>query len=601
MSDDREKLKALLLSEEIAQIKALQKLLDDKQALSELISEVLDPATDIAIEKNPNFQKKFSKIDSKTYVRAIKANKQTFIDALLPIIGPIIRKSVTSSIRRFVADINSRLEVGFSPKALKWRWKAFRTGIPFAEIVFNNTIEYQVKQVFLIDNHTGLLIAHAGHEEALLQDKDAMSAMLTAIQDFVKDSVSADGEGLSAAEIDDDILWITSGNKAKIAAIIKGAPTQRLRNVMMTASEDLHIEFHNELLSEEVWGNSPELEAELEKLLLTKSQSEDEKSSKSINFWPWIIILSGLLFWWGWTSYKHHQEELNIHQMLTNTPGFLLTDLAYDDDKFIATGLQDPLSTPRFRSPNLLINSSPYLSLEPPIVQKRVEKLLNDNALSVSVLNGTVKVSGIVVDKEAYLEKLKMIESQPGIDQVIDEVNTVPLMTLESYLQNNLTPNTLSISQKSDGSIVLTGFTKKELLQNLITELEPLGKIKSEQVEVINIQAVKTFIKQNPINIVSTSSLNSQQKNQLDKISNQFLQLVALENNGTIKLTSQSDCQGSIEKSNENNQMRLDLVKNYLLTQGLQKTQIMNQIIKCDIATEDIKQSKIGVWLEVVK
>ena len=206
MSDDREKLKALLLSEELAQLEALQKLLSNKQQLSEKISEVLSPAADLTIAQDPSFQKKFSKIDSKSFARAIKANKEVFVDALTPMIGPIIRRSVSSAIRSLSSDINRAIELGFSAKALKWRWLAFKTGVPFTEIVFNNTIEYQVQQIFLIDNQTGLLIQHAGQEESLLQDKDAMSAMLTAIQDFIHDSVSKSGESLTAAELGDSLL-----------------------------------------------------------------------------------------------------------------------------------------------------------------------------------------------------------------------------------------------------------------------------------------------------------------------------------------------------------------------------------------------------------
>lgn len=268
----------------MAQIQALQKLLNDKQQLSEKISEVLDSATDLAISKNPTFQKKFSKIDSKSYLRAIKANKQTFIDALLPIIGPMIRQSVTSAIRRFVADVNRAVELGVSAKALKWRWTAFRTGVPFAEVVFNNTIEYQVQQVFLIDNHSGLLIDYAGHEHALLQDKDAMSAMLTAIQDFVKDAVSNEGEGLSAAELGDNLVWLVQGNQANVAVVIKGAPTQRLHDTIVTATENIHIEFHQELEDPALWNSSPELKVELEKLLLTKTQSDGQEDKKGLNF-----------------------------------------------------------------------------------------------------------------------------------------------------------------------------------------------------------------------------------------------------------------------------------------------------------------------------
>lgn len=600
MSNDREKLKALLLSEEIAQIKALQKLLNDKKALSQKLSEVLDPATDLVIKKNPQFQKKFSRIDSKSYVRAIKANKQTFIDALLPIIGPMIRKSVTSSIRKFVADVNRAVELGFSLKALKWRWKALRTGVPFAEIVFNNTIEYQVEQVFLIDNHTGLLIAHAGHEDTLLQDKDAMSAMLTAIQDFVKDSVNAEGEGLSAAEIDDDILWITQGNKAKIAAIIKGAPTQRLREVMMTASENLHIEFHNELASEELWGNSRELEAELEKLLLTKSQSEDEKASKSINYWPWLIILSGLLIWWGWSSYQHKQQSKYLTNELNATPGFVLNDLRYQDGQFIARGLQDPLAEINLKDKNLKLESIAFLSLEDPIIQKRLENILNNKKITVSVTDKIVELTGITHDQEGFNGLLDIIKHQPGVNSVNNKVDFEPILTLSSYLANNSIPNTLKVAEQ-DNIIEITGFSTQDTLTQLKEDLIPFGTIDSNKVDIVEVSGLQSFIQDNPLRIVNPFTFSNEHQLHLDQISQAFIRLQRLQNDGTIKLIAQSDCQGSVDESNEFSQMRMKLTFEYLQSRGIDNNYILTDVIECTTTSDDIDQSKIGVWFEVIQ
>ncbi len=600
MSDDREKLKALLLSEEIAQIQALQKLLDDKEALSKKLSEVLDPATDLTIAQNPNFQKKFSKIDSKSYVRAIKANKQTFIDALLPIIGPMIRKSVTAAIRRFVSDVNRAVEMGLSFKALKWRWKAFRTGIPFAEIVFNNTIEYQVQQVFLIDNHSGLLVAYAGHGEALLQDKDAMSAMLTAIQDFVKDSVNADGEGLSAAEIDDDILWITPGNKAKIAAIIKGAPTQRLRERMLAASEDIHIEFYQELESEHLWNNSPELDAELEKLLLTKSQSDEEQEKKGINFWPWLIILGGLLLWWAWSSYQHHQNRQELIGLLNKTPGFVLTKLRFENDQFIATGLQDPLAEIDTINNNLKLESTPFLSLEDSIIQKRLQNLLNDGKLQISVQDKVVKVEGTSHDQDVLNNQLNILKHQPGVAAVIDQVKYESSLTLDSFLKNNSIPSTLELN-KNDDELIITGFTTLSTLQELEQKLQVFGKVNTRAVEVVTPAALKAHINASPLPIINPNSLNETHTQHLNKISKAFLQLKQLQNDVTIKLTAQSDCQGSLEESNEFSQKRMKLVHTYLLTKGIDNSTILTQVVECSSTAENIDKSKIGVWFEVIE
>lgn len=600
MSNDREKLKALLLKEEIAQIKALQKLLNDKQALTEKISEVIDPATDLAIAKNPKFQKKFSKIDSKAYVRAIKANKQTFIDALLPIIGPMIRKSVTSAIRRFVSDVNRAVEMGFSIQALKWRWKAFRTGVPFAEIVFNNTIEYQVQQVFLIDNNSGLLIAYAGHEEYLLQDKDAMSAMLTAIQDFVKDSVNSGGSGLSAAEIDDDILWITAGNKAQIAAIIKGAPTQRLRERMLAASEDIHIEFYQELDAQELWEDNHELETELEKLLLTKSQSDDEESPKGINYWPWIIALAGLMLWWGWSTYQQHQTEQKLLDSLRNTPGFVLTDLRRSDGHYTVAGLLDPLAEIAPQDVELTINSTPFISLEDPIMRKRAEQILSNDSLHVEVTNGVIIITGESKDDVTYKQKLLQLKSQPGITAVKDKVSHPPQSDLAGFLQQNNLPPSIQATEKA-GIIELSGYATKNMLDELIVELMKYGGVDAQQVELVVIDELKQSINQTPLNMTNPAALNQSQQNQLNELIVRFQKLETLQSGVNLIVTGKSDCQGSVKQSNEFSQVRVTTVSAYLSANGLKEATLRPGINACESSNNEIDASQIGVWFEVAQ
>ncbi len=600
MSNDREQLKALLLSEEIAQLKALQELLQNKQKFSEKVSEVLDPATDLAFKANPAFEKKLSKIDPQSYVEAIKANKQTFIDALLPIIGPMIRKSVTSSIRRFVADVNRAVEMGVSAKALKWRWLAFRTGVPFTEIVFNNTIEYQVQQVFLIDNHSGLLITHVGQEELLHQDKDAISSMLTAIQDFVKDSMGSDGEGLSAAELGDDLLWLIHGSKANIAAVIKGAPTQRLNDAITTTLEHIHIEFNQQLAEPNDWNNNVELKTELEKLLVTKTQSEDEEQQQGINFWPWLLVVCGLLAWWGWSAYQHKVTLNKITNQLNQTAGFMLTGLEYDGGQFIATGLKDPSVEFKNLADNLTVNSTPFLSLADDIIVKRVKNILNDEQLEVTSIDNQVTIQGRSAKDPAWQQKITLIQQLPGVAQLHDATQKIPpKATLADYLANNPPPDKLVVKPIND-TLFISGLASQENLTAFNRSIEQFGKVDASQVEIINRKELTQYINRSPLNFSQTRQINETGLKHLSTILSALNKIRRLNTNTSIKLTAQSDCQGSIEQSNTNNQARLNLVQIYLVDNGIPSKHIQTAVIACTSTTNEVDADKIGVWFEVL-
>ena len=64
--------------------------------------------------------------------------------------------------------------------------------------MLKHTLVYRVEHVFLIHRHTGLLIANAASQDATSQDPQLVSSMLSAIQDFVRDSF-AEQQGLELA------------------------------------------------------------------------------------------------------------------------------------------------------------------------------------------------------------------------------------------------------------------------------------------------------------------------------------------------------------------------------------------------------------------
>ena len=73
-------------------------------------------------------------------------------------------------------NFNQLLEQSLSPKSLRWRFDAWRTGRSYSELVLLNTLEYEVEQVFLIHQETSLLIQHVYSEFAEKKDPDMVSS-----------------------------------------------------------------------------------------------------------------------------------------------------------------------------------------------------------------------------------------------------------------------------------------------------------------------------------------------------------------------------------------------------------------------------------------
>ncbi len=109
---------------------------------------------------------------------SIRNDPKTLVNILYPTIVPAIRKSIGETIDEMFQRVNQALKYSLTWRGLKWRWEAWRTGRPFAEVVLKHTLVYQVEHVFLVHRHTGLLIAHVAAENAVSQDPQLVSSML---------------------------------------------------------------------------------------------------------------------------------------------------------------------------------------------------------------------------------------------------------------------------------------------------------------------------------------------------------------------------------------------------------------------------------------
>ena len=160
-------------------------------------------------------------------------------DALFPIFGKAIRKAITSELDGMLQSLSQTLEQSFSWRSLQWRWESFSTGKPYAEIVVLRSLLYRVEQVFLIHRSSGLLLQHVAAPSvaaAETKDPEMVSGMLTAIQDFVRDSVSGAGsETLETIRMGEIEVVLAYGPDAILAGFVRGVAPRKLSRVFQDA------------------------------------------------------------------------------------------------------------------------------------------------------------------------------------------------------------------------------------------------------------------------------------------------------------------------------------------------------------------------------
>ncbi len=242
-SNELQRLRRLILAVEQDRLATLEKRLGDPDVRAEELSAILPESLVRAARRDNRLAIAVSSVLDDALAASIRKNRRHVAEALSPAMGPAIRRAIAETLRAMVDSFNQVLQYSFSVRALRWRFEAWRTGRPFAEVVLSHSLVFRVEQVFLVHRKTGLLLHHVAANPASAQDGDLVSGMLTAIQDFVRDSFSVEPEqAVDTMRVGDLTVLVEQAEYAYVAAVVRGTPPTGLRAVLRDALETIEIE-----------------------------------------------------------------------------------------------------------------------------------------------------------------------------------------------------------------------------------------------------------------------------------------------------------------------------------------------------------------------
>lgn len=99
-----------------------------------------------------------------------------------------------------------------------------------------------VDEVFLM-TPTGLLLKHYTRRLRPDQDADILAGMLTAVQNFIRESFDVAGGKLNEIRFENYDILISHGKNVALAAIISTKKPEKLRSQLRNATEDLETKF----------------------------------------------------------------------------------------------------------------------------------------------------------------------------------------------------------------------------------------------------------------------------------------------------------------------------------------------------------------------
>ena len=443
-------LRQLLLAPEQTELERLKNRLDHYILEPQDVGRVLPDAIRLRAQQDTRLLSSMIPITQEALSLSIKQSPQLISDSIAPILGPAIRKAIARAMRGMVQSLNQTLEYSMSWKGLQWRWEAFRTGKSFAEVVLLHTLRFRVEQVFLIHKKTGLLLNHVVAEGISGQGEEMISGMLTAIQEFVRDSFGQkQDDGLESLRIGDLTVWIEQGSGAILAGVIRGAPPMELREVFQETLETIHAQF-SELL-QTFTGDTTSFE-ETRLSLEDCLQAQFEKKSKGLPFAFWILL--GLLLLglgiWVFQARSDQQRWAQFLERVGQEPGLVVTSVQDEGLPTIFYGLRDPLainpeqirSELGYSSEEVVFRLEPFMDLTPEFVHKRaIIQLRPPSSVVVGGEGTTLVLMGEA--SHAWIEQAQLLGPLvPGVAHIemgqLVDTDMKQLETLQASLESQM-------------------------------------------------------------------------------------------------------------------------------------------------------------------
>ncbi|RNJ46371.1 flagellar motor protein MotB [Mesorhizobium erdmanii] len=396
-----ETLRQLLVSREISELSRVTHLLDEPEQLAAAVGDVLSSAA--ARAPHAQLGEALAPAVERAVQRSIQKSPRTLTDILYPVFLPAIRKSIGEKIDQTFQSLNETLRHIFTWHGLKWRFESWRTGASFSEVVLKHSLVYRVEHVFLISRNSGLLIAHVAADNATSEDPQLISSMLSAIQDFVKDSFNEkEQSSLDTIRFGDLRLWSEVGQFATLVSVIRGNPPEELHEIVRDVLLRIHEECSQAL--GEFDGDSSQL-AGVEAQLQTCVELKQEEANQGF---PWLVVVAVLLLLvpaggWFLLSWQSGQRWQAYVSRLETQPGIIVAEQKVRFGQFYIAGLRDPLSA----DPQSLLSGTQvdparvhsqwkfYQSLEPEFVLKRLTaSLAPPDTVRLSIIKDRIVAEG---------------------------------------------------------------------------------------------------------------------------------------------------------------------------------------------------------------
>ena len=404
-----DELRQIIVGDDADTLRDLKERIENIEKRTKDVAEVLPGAINERIRKDSKLSEALTKPVFKGLKEAIRKEPEAYGEILYPVMAPSIRRAISQAISSMLVTINQTIHSATTIQGFKYRFESMRTGVPYAQLMLRKTAPFVVEHVYLIDRDTGLLIKEVHAEGVESLDGDAVSAMFSAIQSFMRDSFSNDKSSRltdfkSEHQSENQNIWIVHGSDMMLACVISGNAPESVRELLYDTLDSIHTDYANERADFDGDTTVFEgVESYLNPLVELDETVEKIKKTSVTRFILPILVVCGLVAL-GVHLYERYSALSIVKFNIQKTPGIAMTDAYWDDGKIIIEGLKDPdavipyyeFSRHRIIDPDtIVLNTIPFRSLESSMeLQRFSREFVLPEGVSFSEVNGKIRLSG---------------------------------------------------------------------------------------------------------------------------------------------------------------------------------------------------------------
>jgi outer membrane protein OmpA-like peptidoglycan-associated protein len=310
-----------------------------EEKLRKSVAEVIDGALrDAEVSKHEQLSQAVAPLVVRTIKFELKNSQDEMVDALYPITGKLVKQYVQAAVKDMMAEINRKLGGG-AGKLSDLEARAKAQGITVAELVFAETQQLKVDELFLVKRGSGELVAHWERPDDKVPAKSSDSASganrdvliagyLSGITAFSEEAFDDTKGSLRALDMDGERIFVRASPAYLLAARCSGSAPIAVEQIINDEFVRVLGEYRQALDAPRGAGAAagadpaiveallPTLAGSFEQRFAAKraeieadalADAKDRKPSFARIYWMAAAILLPVFSYIGWTMYEAAQ------------------------------------------------------------------------------------------------------------------------------------------------------------------------------------------------------------------------------------------------------------------------------------------------------